>query len=337
MRIPYLNDYPDSDATLELTELVRAHRNIIVAGPQYSGKTTLQRAILNTAYTIFPDTRFAMVERYFDLSAANIASYRRSFDRNSPHAVAEALLSHGNRPLSLSVDELAEDTAALLEAWATSTTRTGVAGLHATTPQEALERVCVLLAKAQHPSPRPRYAQPSAQSYSCSPPTRHPASTRSRRSRRCWQPSHAQDDRCRHGGHRDLRLRRRKPPASRAKGSIRSSRRAIGRDRRSAIAAGNGKTARHGDFHLYASKPTRARYVSPATRSLTITLTDVDGNPQKPPIAKDHPDARRKPLLPQARHRHVLTPTLGSERPRLVHGVALCKRQRTAPGPSSAA
>lgn len=123
-----------------LVEAIGDRSNILVVGGTGSGKTTLVNACLHDLSARFPDQRLVLLEDTVELqtSAEDHVALR-----TSPQADLRALVKATLRltPDRIIVGEVRDGTALhLLDAWQTGHPG-GLATVHATTPQGALERL----------------------------------------------------------------------------------------------------------------------------------------------------------------------------------------------------
>ncbi len=149
----YISDGSLRPANAErLRRYVTEARNVLVIGPQRSGKTTFANAVLAEVATQFPSARFGIIEDTPELQCPANDRYEMLAIRQLGITFAHLLsLSLRYGAESLSLGELREEASALLETWTTGTSASGVCTIHGGTPAEGLARFEQLLLKEHYP------------------------------------------------------------------------------------------------------------------------------------------------------------------------------------------
>ena len=144
-RIPSLRDYVKDEMLTSaeyavLTSAIQSRRNILVAGPTGSGKTTLCNAILKAIADTFPDERLVLLEDTAELvvEAADVLQLQTTPKIGMRELVKFSLRVTPNRII---VGEVRDGSAKdLLDAWITGHPG-GCATVHGEDADKALERL----------------------------------------------------------------------------------------------------------------------------------------------------------------------------------------------------
>lgn len=152
----YLEDYRNNDQISEplykrLLTLIRQNKNLLIVGVQGTGKTTCANAILNTVSTIYPSTRFGILEDTPEIQCVAANRYEMLTCNRLGYTFGRLIpmqLRYGAH--SLSIGEIREAALATLEAWRTGTTRTGIATIHGVDEAEGIGRIEEILIKERY-------------------------------------------------------------------------------------------------------------------------------------------------------------------------------------------
>ena len=152
--VPALKDYVSTSMLTQseyalLVSAIQSRRNILIAGPTGSGKTTLCNAVLKTIVDIFPDERMIILEDTSELMvpATDSLQLQTTDQIGMRELVKFSLRSTPNRIVVGEVrDGAAKD---LLDAWITGHPG-GCATIHGEDADKALERLSDLAREGAH-------------------------------------------------------------------------------------------------------------------------------------------------------------------------------------------